>query len=1055
MNEHLIAGYVPSAPPIPPSGDHVLHAAERAYRGLLADQPRHFRALCGLAVVRGQLGAPDEARDLLIRAAAATSAHAGDHVVLGAAFARIGDLDGARHHFEEAIRRDGQHGEARLQLANVLHRAGQTEAAVDRYQEALAIDPNSAETHQSLGLALQRLGRFEAAIPHHEAAHTIEPRLAMARAGLGDAHRRLNRYQDAIVEYQRALAINAGLAEVHLNLGGSLQIVGRSEDAIRSYQRALAINPAIADAHYNLGVIYADLNELHAAVLHYERAIELNPTSAEAHNNLANVLCRQHRAQDAVVHYREAVRLKPRYADALRNLGDALQVQKSFEEAIACYRAAAASEPDNATILNRLAAALLVTGEIDEASKTYEAAIALAPQDVGIQLNHAGVRPFRDGDRRLVQLEEAVAREEEFSEEQRIALHFALGKAHADLGDGERSFHHLTIANAMKRRHVGYDEGETLRYMERVRAAFPGELLRARTDDGDHSDAPVFVVGMPRSGTSLVEQILASHPRVFGAGEVNDFAATAAMFAERSGGVYPEMIAGMVKGSLREFGKAYVERVGRKAAASDRFVDKMPSNFLLLGLIHLALPRARIVHVRRDPVDNCLSCYSLLFSEGQPFAYDLAELGRYYRAYDALMQHWRSVLPSGTMLDMRYEDLVGDLEGQARRLVAHCGLQWDEACLSFHKTKRAVETASVVQVRQPIHAGAIGRSRIYGARLAPLVDALGGNTRQAHQNAVTTIPSGNDKELARQADRALRLAKHLREHGDVLIAEQLFGFVAAIQPGHYEALLALGTICAGASRHEEAKRHFRQLIAAHGNAPNAHGSLGAVHASSGDLAAAIASYEKALALAPDHAGVRYAYAMVLTELGRSVDAIEQIGLALARRPDHLESHFALGNLLYGQGQNAKAIQCYVKVLQFSPRHAETHNNLGNVLLRIGQHDRAIAHYKTAIEINPSYADAYGNLGNAFLELNRLEESIAQNRRALELKPLRFGSYNNLGVALQALGRFEEAQEAFGRAIELAPQEASVHLNLANMGRFKPENRGAFCNGQGTFGSQAL
>ena len=263
--------------------------------------------------------------------------------------------------------------------------------------------------------------------------------------------------------------------------------------------------------------------------------------------------------------------------------------------------------------------------------------------------------------------------------------------------------------------------------------------------------------------------------------------------------------------------------------------------------------------------------------------------------------------------------------------------------------------------------------------------------------------------------------------------------MAAVRPKDYEALLALGTICANSNRQEDAKRYFRKLIAVHGNAPNAHGSLGAVHASCGELAAAVACYEKALKLAPDHPGVRYALAMVLADLGRSADAIAQIRLALSKRPDHLELHFALGNLLYGQGQNAEAMQCYARVLQFSPRHAETHNNLGNVLLSTAQHERAIAHYKTAIEINPTYADAHGNLGNAFLELNRLEESIAQNRRALELKPLRFGSYNNLGVALQALGRFEEAKEAFGRAIELAPQEASVHLNLANMDRFKPDD----------------
>jgi tetratricopeptide (TPR) repeat protein len=856
----------------------------------------------------------------------------------------------------------------------------------------------------------------------------------MARAGLGDAYRRLGRHHDAIPEYQRALAINAGLAEVHLNLGGCLRTVGRGEEAIRSYQRALAISPAVADAHYNLGIIYADLDNPHAAVFHYERAIALNPRSAEAHNNLANVLCRQRREQDAIRHYQEALRLKPRYADALRNLGDALQAEKRFEEAIACYRSALASEPDNTAIINRVASALLVTGEVGEAARNFEAALAVNPRNIGVQLNYAAVKPFTETDPRLVQLEDIAADEGSLADDQRIALHFTLGKAYADIGDGERSFRHLSLANDLKRQHVTYDERETLMQVERIRAAFSGEALRARSGGGDPSHAPVFVVGMPRSGTSLVEQILASHPHVFGAGEVDDLAVTAAKFVGRGMVVRPELAVGLSDADLHAFGRNYVERMARGAGAKDRVVDKMPSNFLFLGLIHLALPGARIIHVRRDPLDTCLSCYSLLFSEGQPFAYDLAELGRYYRAYDALMQHWRSVLPASSFIEVQYEGLVNDPEGQARRLVAHCGLDWDERCLSFHETARPIRTASLVQARKPIYADSIGRSRLYGGALDPLRDALEGDAPRKIAEAV------DRKQLETQAERALQLAKALRERGDVLIAEQLFRFVAGVRPGHYDALTALGSICSSLNRHDEAKRYFRELVAVHGNAPNAHGCLAAVHASCGEFDAAVARYEMALKLAPDHPGIHYAFAMLLQDLKRNAEAIAHFRTALAKQPNHLESRFGLGNLLYAQGENIEAIQCYLRVLEFSPRHAETHNNLGNVLLRIGQQERAIAHYRTAIEINPSYADAHGNLGNALLELNRLDESIELNKRALELKPLRFGSYNNLGVALQALGRFEEAQSAFSRAIELAPNEATVHLNLANMEKFKPGDR---------------
>jgi tetratricopeptide (TPR) repeat protein len=572
------------------------------------------------------------------------------------------------------------------------------------------------------------------------------------------------------------------------------------------------------------------------------------------------------------------------------------------------------------------------------------------------------------------------------------------------------------------------------------------------------------VIGMPRSGTSLVEQILASHPRVFGAGEVDHFATATSEVAERRAGAYPDMIAKMSDEDLRELGKTYVERVSRVGAAKDRIVDKLPSNFLFAGLIHLALPRARIIHVKRNAVDTCVSCYSLLFAEDQPFTYDLGELGRYYKAYEALMDRWRSVLPPERMLEVRYEDLVEDLEGQARRLVAHCGLEWDKRCLAFHETKRPVRTASLVQVRKSIYASSVGRSRLYGSRLKPLTDALeidgtpskgeqsanaGRQKRRSNQRATAEnlsdpqVPGNRNADIGKPkawTELTFQVAKKLQERGDLSDAEPLFGVVLAMRPGHFGSLLALGSICAVTNRLGDAKRYLTQAIAANRDAAEAYGSLGAVHTSAGDLTAAAASYDKALALAPDHPGIHYAYAMLLQSLGRNAEAIEHLRRAISGRPDHIDAHFSLGNLLYAEGQDAEPIKCYVKVLQFNPRHPEAHNNLGNVYQRLGQLERAIVHYKAAIEINPSYPDAYGNLGNAYLVLDRLEESIETNRRALELKPSRFGSHNNQGVAFQALGRFEEAERAFERALELVPSEGSVHLNLANMGRFKPGDR---------------
>jgi hypothetical protein len=250
---------------------------------------------------------------------------------------------------------------------------------------------------------------------------------------------------------------------------------------------------------------------------------------------------------------------------------------------------------------------------------------------------------------------------------------------------------------------------------------------------------------MPRSGTSLLEQILASHSGVFGAGEIDDFAKAVKKLPgdlER----FPRLMSTLPARDLRQLGQHYVERVSAKAPGALRITDKMPANFAYVGLIHLALPNARIIHVCRDPVDTCLSCFSLLFGDdGLPYTYDLAELGRYYRAYAGLMRHWHAVLPEGVMLDVHYENVVDDLEGQARRLIAHCGLEWEDRCLQFHRTQRPVHTASVTQVRRPIYHDSVGRSRAYADMLRPLLDALEGDDNGPQSLDVETSPPDTRK----------------------------------------------------------------------------------------------------------------------------------------------------------------------------------------------------------------------------------------------------------------------------------------------------------------------
>ena len=455
------------------------------------------------------------------------------------------------------------------------------------------------------------------------------------------------------------------------------------------------------------------------------QALKLNPQFAPVHFNNGNVLFGLKRYEEALASYDRALAIQPDFAQALSNRGNVLLELQRHEEALASYDRALAIQPDFADAHHGRGTVLNTFGRIKEARQVLEKAVELAPRKAQFLCSLAESKRFVDGDPHFT-LVEALARDmESLPEEDQIYLHFALGKVYADLGQHERSFSHLIEGNALKRKQIVYDEAAVLAQLKRIQQLFTAEAMRKGRGFGDPSTVPVFIIGMPRSGTTLVEQILASHPKIYGAGELNDFQVAVALASLRgSDGSRP----GLGAEELRQIGARYLERVRATAPAAERITDKMPANFRYAGLIYLALPNARIIHTRRDPLDTCLSCFSILFlPDLQPFAYDLTELGRYYRAYATLMEHWREVLPLEQMLEVQYEELVANFEPLARRIVAYCGLEWDDACLEFHKTQRLVWTASAVQVREPIYRSSIGRWRPYEGMLRPLIKALEGD----------------------------------------------------------------------------------------------------------------------------------------------------------------------------------------------------------------------------------------------------------------------------------------------------------------------------------------
>ncbi len=665
--------------------------AARGYESVLAAEPAHVDALVHLGALRLRQGFPTEAEVLLRRAAAVAES-----------------------------------AEVHANLAATLQALGRREDAVAHYQQALVLKPDMVDAQFGLAACLQALGRHADAIACYEAILAVVPAHPEANFGLATLFANLDRADEAIASFRAALAADAEFAEASQGLGTQLMQRGEVEEAITCFRQALEVDPDYVEARLALGLALQRLHRDDEAMAAYRAALEVDPGRAAAHYGVGTILCRKHRDAEAIQHYQTALARQPEYLPAMAGMAGALITLGRHAEAIALCRQAIATNPDYAPAMSALGVALAEVGDIEAAEVESRRAVALAPQRLDFCYVLAQLVKVQRGDQVLDALEAALPRAASLPPPEQCWLHFGLAKSYDDIGERDRGFAHLLEGNAIKRRQYGYDEAKDLRAMDRIRKVFTAQLMAARRDVGDPSTLPVFIVGMPRSGTTLVEQVLASHADVFGAGERRELPQAVGRLEPRLGALpFPEATWTIPGEELRQMGTAYVAALQLLAPNAKRIVDKMPANFLFAGLIHMILPNARIVHVIRDPVDTCLSCFSKLFSGEQPFAYDLGELGRFYRAYQRLMVHWREVLPPHVLLELHYERLIDDFATEARRLVAHCGLPWDDACLEFHKASRAVHTASVTQVRQPIYRSSIGRWRPDAALLRPLLDALG------------------------------------------------------------------------------------------------------------------------------------------------------------------------------------------------------------------------------------------------------------------------------------------------------------------------------------------
>ncbi|MFT5141055.1 MAG: tetratricopeptide (TPR) repeat protein [Lysobacterales bacterium] len=638
---------------------------------------------------------------------------------------------------------------------NLLH-LGDPVKAADVCRSSLISNPNDADFLTLLGAALLACKQPADAVDPLRQAVNLAPQFPLTYEYLGQALIMLNQLEDAIDQLQRAAVLDPGSNSIRTKIGHALAASGRGEEADKMYEQAFGLAPdrqrlAEAGEKLNAGKVDEcadicrdllksnpdDVNALRLlakvagekgrwgrAEQKLLRVLELAPAFLDARIDLARVYKQQDRFDEAVAVTADAMKRSPHNAHVTYMHASMLAVALRFEEALEAYRLSIELRPYHPAAYVGMGHLLKTLGRQQEGIDAYRKAIEQRPNFGEVYWSLANLKTFRFTDAEIQDMDRRLA-EQSLDEEARVHFLFALGKAREDQGQFQKAFEHYDQACEIQRMKISYDPVETRVVNQRIRSVFTADLITRHKPQWQPQPMPIFIVGLPRSGSTLIEQILSSHSQVEGTAELPDVGKVIGSLSSRSvGPAYPEAVQQLDEGNLRELGEAYLRTTQRHRRGSPYFTDKMPNNFPSIGLIHLMLPNAKIIDARRHPLDSCFGTLKQHFAHGQTFSYDLFELGEYYREYRSMMRHWDEVLP-GRVLEVRYEELVNNQEEQTRRLLEYCGLPFEESCLRFYETERAVRTASSEQVRQPIFSTSVNHWRNFRTELAPLIEMLG------------------------------------------------------------------------------------------------------------------------------------------------------------------------------------------------------------------------------------------------------------------------------------------------------------------------------------------
>jgi tetratricopeptide (TPR) repeat protein len=613
---------------------------------------------------------------------------------------------------------------------NVLGLLGAALGDARRYYEAehtllkvIDLAPTFAKPYEDLGVLLMQQDKAERALPLLEKAVRLDPALEEAHFQHGKALAQLGRGAEADAAFERAFALSP--VRRMMALAAEHQQAGRLQDAERLCRQVLQKEPRHVDALRLLGLLAASSGDLEDAEHLLRQALQEAPDHAAAMFDLGRVLKELDRPEDAADIYRQLLALQPDNPKAHFRLGGALSTAAQNEEAIASYRRCLELAPKHAGAWLGLGHMLKTQGQHEEGVAAYRHCVALEPDFGEAYYSLANLKTYRFSDDELATMQRQLPNTA-LNDTSRVNFLFALAKAFEDRGDYEQAWRYYEEGNSRQRMLVSYDPVQTETVNDELIAFFDAEFFATHAQQGNPGDAPIFIVGLPRSGSTLLEQIIASHSQVEGTSELPYIGRLCKSLNHNRADAmhYPRVLTELQPRHLQRLGDEYLAMAARhRVTGTPRFIDKMPNNFPSVGFIHAILPNAKIIDARRHPLDACVGNLRQLFARGQTFSYDQTEIGEYYLQYLRMMSHWDQVLP-GKVLRVQYEDVVTDLESQARRILEFLGLPWEDQCLRYHDTERAVRTASSEQVRQPIYHSSVGFWRHYAGHLQELQEVL-------------------------------------------------------------------------------------------------------------------------------------------------------------------------------------------------------------------------------------------------------------------------------------------------------------------------------------------